>query len=139
MRLANATQNIAVGLIAFIGVLILAGTASWIGCLIYGMFNPERIRPMEDWSLLLGALALLLMIASLVETLVFSLLTRFQWLPYTRGMLGVGTFSAIALMFALVNIGLSSPISAAAAFPLAAIVLSFSFIVFRGSRSRNYN
>ncbi|NET05946.1 MAG: hypothetical protein F6K16_14825 [Symploca sp. SIO2B6] len=131
MPITNPIKKITVGVIILIGILILAGTVYWISYFIYSILNPELMRPLENWYLFLGILAFPLMIASITQALILSLLTRRRWISFVRGRMGVWLFSAIALLFALFFLRSSYPSQITSGLLYVAIALSSLLIAWR--------
>lgn len=127
----NIIRKVVIGILVLLGALVLAGTTYWLSYFIWGTLNPQEVRPREDWSLFLGVGAFPLLIISIVETLSFSILTKYQWLPYSKGKVGVWLFSAIAGLFYLFFIWYLLPINLLWCFGYSMVILPpliFSFL-----------
>lgn len=98
-------------LISLLGLLILVGVVAWWHELAYGIQNPEKVQPTEDWTLGLGVGMIIIQLATAVEVLFISLATRLRWLKFNRGRNAVGLFSLIMLTFALPNVGRRSSVT----------------------------
>lgn len=92
------------GLITLFGGLILVGLAAWLHYWIDGSLNPDKVMPLEDWSLTLAVGSFFIQLSSSVEALLISLGTRFQWIKFNRGRLTVGLFSLIPLSYAIATV-----------------------------------
>ena len=97
MLFSKLLRPVSLGLISLWGGVILVGLAVWLHLWIYGVLNPDKIRPLEDWLLRLGVLSFILQIAVVVEALVVSVATRRRWMPYKLGRKGVWLLSLIGL------------------------------------------
>ena len=101
MSLSKLSRAIILGLISLLGVLILIGFAVWWHDWWYGVLNPDKVRPIENWALGLIIGMFYIQVAVAVETLFISLVTRLRWIKLNRGRLIVGLFSLMLLSFAL--------------------------------------
>ena len=101
MSLTKILRNTSLVLMSLWGASILVGLAAWLHYWIYGLLNPNEVRPLEDWYLLLGISAFLIQLASSIEALIVSIGTRFRWMGYRRGRIAVGVFSLISLAYTL--------------------------------------
>ncbi len=109
MSLSKPIRTLTLGLIALLGLLILVGVVVWWHYLVYGIQNPDKVQPTEDWTLGLGAGILIIQLATAIEALLIGLVTRLRWLQFNRGRNAIGLFSLIMLAFALPEfIGITS-------------------------------
>lgn len=105
MSLSKPLRALILGLISLLGVLILAGVVAWWHNWVYGMLNPDKVQPTEDWTLGLGLGIFVIQLATAVEVLLIGLATRLRWLKFNQGRNAVGLFSLIMLAFALSDFG----------------------------------
>ncbi|MEM1241915.1 MAG: hypothetical protein AAGI45_18945 [Cyanobacteria bacterium P01_H01_bin.26] len=101
MSLSKPLRAIILGLISLLGLLILVGVIAWWHNWAYGMLNPDKVQPTEDWTLELGLGIFAIQLAVAVEVLLIALVTRFRWLKFNRARNAIGLFSLILLAFAL--------------------------------------
>lgn len=111
MPFTKMLQTVSLGLISLCGGLILVGLTAWLHYWIYGSLNPDKVRPLEDWSLALGITALLIQLASSLEALIISIGTRLRWIGYRRGRTAVGLYSLITLSYMLAGLWVAVSIS----------------------------
>ena len=109
MSLSKPLRTLTLGLISLLGLLILVGVVVWWHYLVYGIQNPDKVQPTEDWTLGLGVGMLVIQLVTVVETLLIGLSTQFRWLQFNRGRNAIGLFSLIMMAFALPKfIGITS-------------------------------
>ncbi|MBT9317419.1 hypothetical protein [Leptothoe spongobia] len=101
MSFAKLLRIIILGLISLFGILILVGLAAWWHYWFYGTLNPDKVRPLEDWTLGLGVGVLYMQGVTLIEALLISLATRLRWIKFNRGRNAVGLLSLMLLSLAL--------------------------------------
>ncbi|MEM9538559.1 MAG: hypothetical protein AAGA60_03495 [Cyanobacteria bacterium P01_E01_bin.42] len=96
MSLTQILRNMSLGAIGLWGGAILVGQGIWLHYWIYGLLNPNAVRPLEDWSLIIGVTALLIQLASSIEALIISMGMRYRWMSYRHGKIAVWVFSALS-------------------------------------------
>ncbi|MEO1444867.1 MAG: hypothetical protein AAFV46_01270 [Cyanobacteria bacterium J06635_11] len=101
MSFSRALRMIVIGLISLFGVLILISVIHWFHDWRYGILNPAKVRPSEDWSLRLGVHIFAIQAAIFLETLLISLVTRLRWIKFKQGKTVTGVFSLALLSLAL--------------------------------------
>ena len=107
--LSNFLRKVIIGLVSLLGILLLADMAAWVYYWVYGLLNPAKVSPLEDWYLGLGLLSFPLQIGSVVMTLTLCLLIRSRWVPHKLGRAGIWLFSGIGLSQLLLGIQVSYP------------------------------
>ncbi|NER79858.1 MAG: hypothetical protein F6K42_09800 [Leptolyngbya sp. SIO1D8] len=105
----RALRMVIIGLVGLLGLLSVVCLAIWLHYFIYGLLNPAKVRPLEDWYLGLGILSLVIEVVSIMVALALSGLIRGRWIPYGKGRIGVGLFSAIVLSQVLFGFWVADP------------------------------
>ncbi|MBP0016765.1 MAG: hypothetical protein J7647_04315 [Cyanobacteria bacterium SBLK] len=104
MSLTQILRNTSLGAIGLWGGAILVGQGIWLHYWIYGLLDPNAVRPLEDWSLIIGITAFLIQFAASIEALIVSIGTRYRWISYRHGKIALWIFSTLSLSHTFVKL-----------------------------------
>ena len=97
MFLTNTFRRLALILVSFFGLLILAGIFVWID-IMNELLNPTEMISAENRYLGAGIFISLYYFAAVIEVLAVAVLTRCRWVPFKRGQVSVWLLSTLGLL-----------------------------------------